>query len=497
MKPKMSSTTLPSIDECLPKHYDLFYNGGWHKPLHNSYKDTINPGSGKVVKSVAFADTADTEAALESANQAFPSWSATPPVKRGELLRKAANILREHSKELAMIDAYNTGNPVAEMLSDAGHAATVIDYFAGIIPMIKGETIPQTESSFHYTVREPLGVVARITAYNHPTLFAGAKLAAPLAAGNTVVIKPPEQAPLSCLRLAELIGNLFPPGVLSFLPGGLECGRTLASHPLVQKVSLIGSVATGRAIQRNAADTLKETVLELGGKNALVAYPDANMETLVNGVSGGMNFTWAGQSCGSMSRIFLHESIHDEVLEKITSRITANYKPGVPTDASTTMGSVISKVAHDRVLGYIDSAKNEGARLVIGGKVPTDKALKGGFFIEPTVFADVKPSMRIAREEIFGPVMSVFKWRDEDELIEMVNSVEYGLTASIFTRNVNKVYKVARRIQAGYIWINTVSQHFWGVPFGGYKQSGIGREDCLDELLSFTQVKSINVNLED
>lgn len=361
--------------------------------------------------------------------------------------------------------------------------------------MLKGETIPQTDETFHYTVREPLGVTVRIVAYNHPILFAAGKLAAPLAAGNTVILKPSDQAPLSCLRLAELLCPVFPTGVINVLPGGLECGKALSTHPTVKKVTLIGSVPTGKTIQRAVADSLKPTLLELGGKNALVAFPDAKLDSLVEGVARGMNFTWAAQSCGSTSRVFLHESHYEEVLSKAVQLIEKMYKPGVPTNMSTTMGPVINESAHRRVLGYIESAKSEGARLVTGGKCPDSDATRGGYFIEPTVFVDVNEHMKIAKEEIFGPVLSVFKWKDEEELIRQVNAVPYGLTASVYTQNLATATRTARKIEAGYIWVNQVAKHYLGVPFGGYKDSGVGREECLEELLSFTQTKSVNVNL--
>ncbi len=480
----------------MPTNKDLFYGGQWHSPKNNEYRETYNPGNGQVIDKISQAGAEDVEAAAEAAHKAFFGWRTTPPAQRAAALRKAAEVMREHAKELALLDALNTGNPVAEMLSDANVAAANCDFFAGLIPMLKGETIPVADDTFHYTLREPLGVVARIVAFNHPVMFAGAKLAAPLAAGNTVIIKPPDQAPLSCLKLAEILANVFPPGVLNILPGGVECGKALSTHPLVRKVTLIGSVPTGKAIQRAAADTLKPTLLELGGKNALVAFPDADLEKLVQGVARGMNFTWAGQSCGSTSRVFLHESHHDTVLEKVAEFVKREFRPGVPTDMSTTMGPVISKVAHDRVLSYIDSAKQEGARLVVGGKVPSDNPdIKGGYFIEPTIFADVKENMRIAKEEIFGPVMSVFKWSNEDELIKAVNSTEYGLTASVYTRDIATATDMVKKIEAGFVWVNQVGRHFLNVPFRGQKQSGLGREESLDELLSFTQIKSVNVNL--
>jgi betaine-aldehyde dehydrogenase len=444
---------------------------------------------------VAAASAADTGAAVEAAHRAFAEWRRTAPLERAAMMKKAAAILRANAEELAMLDALNTGNPVAEMVSDARVAANSLEYFAGLVTEVKGSTIPMGENAFNYTLREPLGVVARIVAYNHPLMFAGMKIAAPVAAGNTVVLKGAEQAPLSALRMAELIGDVFPPGVLNVLAGGRECGQALASHPLVRKVTLIGSVPTGKAVMRTASDTLKQVLLELGGKNALIAFPDADVEKLIAGAVRGMNFTWAGQSCGSTSRAFLHESIHDRVLDGIVALVGTRHKPGLPTDWKTTMGPLVSRAQLDKVLGFIQSGRDEGARLVTGGKRPDDPLLANGFFVEPTVFADVKPSMRIAREEIFGPVLSVFRWRDEDELFAQVNGVEYGLTASIWTRDLATAHRAASRVEAGYVWINNAGPHFPGVPFGGYKQSGIGREESFDELLEFTQTKNVNVNL--
>jgi betaine-aldehyde dehydrogenase len=383
------------------------------------------------------------------------------------------------------------------MVGDVRTAATMLEYFAGFVTEVKGNTIPMGEDTVNYTVREPLGVVARIVAYNHPLMFTAMKSAAPLAAGNTVVMKPPEQAPLSALKMAELLGDMFPPGVLNVLPGGQECGQALAAHPLVRKVTLIGSVPTGKAIMRTGADTLKPVLLELGGKNALIVYPDADIEQVIVGAVRGMNFTWAGQSCGSTSRLFLHASIHDRVLEGVVKLVREKHTPGIPTEWSTTMGSLVSRVQFEKVMNYIGWGKEEGARLVTGGTPPADPKLAKGFFIEPTIFADVTPSMRIAKEEIFGPVLSVLKWTEEEELFEHVNAVEYGLTASIWTRNLVTAHRAASRVQAGYVWINHSSQHFLGAPFGGFKHSGIGREECIEELFEFTQIKNVHVHLGD
>ena len=479
----------------MPKKLDLYYNGGWHAPQDGEYRDTISPGNGKVTTKVAFAGAKDTEAALQAAQDAFPSWRATPPIERGKLLRKAAQVLREHATELAMLDALNIGSPITIMAGDAHFGAEHIDFFAGLIPAVTGETMNLGDETFNYTLREPLGVVARIVASNHPLMFTAFKLAAPLAMGNTVVIKSPEQAPLSAMRLVELIGNIFPPGVLNVLAGGVECGKTMSTHPIVRKVTLVGSLPTGRAIQKAAADSLKLSSFELGGKNALIAYPDADIDLLVDGVVAGMNWSWCGQSCGSTSRVFLHETLHDKVLALVKEKLEKSFYPGNPLEAATTMGSLVSKAAQDRVLRYIKLGKDAGATLVTGGKPPTTEDTKGGFFVEPTIFADVKQDMAIAMEEIFGPVMCVLKWTNEEEMLKQVNSVEYGLTGAIYTSSMSTTQKTIRRVEAGTVWVNTVGTHFLSMPFGGYKQSGIGREDCLEELIEMTQCKAVHVKL--
>ena len=480
----------------LPEKNALFYGGAWHKPKSGRYEETINPAYNEVLQTAPVAGADDVDAAVQAAQAAFYDWSILKPTQRAEYLRKAASVLRENAYELAQLDALNNGNPVSSLAHDAGFAANGIEYFAGLATEIKGETIPMGPGNLNYTVREPLGVVARIVAYNHPLMFAALRIAAPLAAGNTVVVKSPDQAPLSIIRLAELIGDIFPAGVVNFLCGGKECGEALSVHPLVRKITLIGGVPTGKAVMRNASQGLKPVLLELGGKNALIAYPDADPEKLVEGIIGGMNYTWSGQSCGSTSRVFLHESIHDKILDEVAKRLPQRHRPGIPTDPKTTMGSLISRAQLEKVQSYVSSALEEGARLVTGGKQPNDPALKDGFFFEPTIFADMKPHMRLANEEVFGPVMSVFKWDDEVDLFTQVNSVDYGLTGSIWTESLVTAHRAASRMHTGYIWINNVSQHFLGATFGGVKQSGIGREECFEELLEFTYVKNINVRLD-
>jgi betaine-aldehyde dehydrogenase len=478
----------------LPEHRDLFYGGGWHVPAKNKRMGTINPSTGESLGEVGLADAEDVDHAVKAAYRGFQTWRAFKPLERAKILREAALLIRKYGRELALIDSANCGNPIREMVRDAEFGATSIDFFAGLATEIKGDTIPMGGDALNYTVREPLGVVVRVNAYNHPFLFATMKIGAPLIAGNSIVIKPPEQAPLSTLRLAEIIGPLFPEGVFNVICGGRDCGEALVTHPRVAKVALIGSVPTGKAILKSAADTMKKVTLELGGKNALIAFPDADPADVAAAAVRGMNFTWCGQSCGSTSRAFLHDSIHDRVLDKIIATVSA-IKPGLPTDDATEMGCLVSKAQFEKVMGYIAAGQAEGAKLVAGGKKPDDPKLANGFYIEPAIFAGVTPQMRIAREEIFGPVLSVFKWRDENEMFDAVNAVDYGLTASIWTKDLKTAHRAAARVEVGFVWVNTVGAHFLGAPFGGYKQSGMGREESADELLEYTQIKNVNVAL--
>jgi betaine-aldehyde dehydrogenase len=494
MNTPVSPASLSSIKLNLPTQRGVYYDGKWHEPKGGRYFETSNPGTGDSLGKAADGGADDVDAAVKAAKRAYKEWRRVPPLERAKMLRKIADILRQNAGELAMIDAADCGNPLAEMISDANIAAAQIEFFAGLVTEMKGASIPMGPDRLNFSVREPLGVVGRIVPFNHPFMFIAGKAAAPLAAGNTIVMKPPEQAPLSSLRLLELIDGILPPGVFNLVPGGRDAGAALASHPDVAKIGLIGSVPTGKAVMKAAADTLKGVLLELGGKNALIAYPDSDPDAVAAGVIGGMNFTWCGQSCGSTSRAFIHEKIYDAVLEKVKAKI-GHFKPGIPTDPATTMGAIISKTQFDRVMTYIESAKSEGARLINGGGRPSDPKLARGLYIEPTVFADVTPSMRIFKEEIFGPVVGVVKWSDEAKMFEQVNSVEYGLTASIWTNDLTTAHRAAAEVEAGFVWVNDTSKHFLGTPFGGYKQSGIGREECIEELLSFTQEKNININL--
>src|SRR5437763_8722827 len=400
------ATTLKSEAAALrlPNHRDPYYAGKWQKG--SRYAEVTNPATGESLGKVTEGTAADAEGAIAAAKAAFRDWRRVPPLERAKMLRAIAEVLRKNGDELAMIDAADCGNPFTEMKRDANAGAAQLDFYAGLVTEMKGASIPMGPDVVNFSVREPLGVVGRIIPFNHPFMFAAGKSGAPLAAGNTVVLKPPEQAPLSALRLAELIDGILPPGVWNVVPGGREVGQVLASRPDVASVALIGSVPTGRAVMKAAADTLKPVLLELGGKNALSAFPDADLEGVAAAIVDGMNFTWCGQSCGSTSRAFVHAKIYDAVIERAQASIK-RYKPGDPTDPATTMGSIISKVQYDRILAYIEAGKEEGARLLTGGKRPSDPHLAKGFYVEPTVFADVTMDMRIAKEEIFGRVLSI------------------------------------------------------------------------------------------
>ena len=480
--------------DALPSQRGLFHSGKWCPSADGSIEEVFDPATGSSLGTTSIAGRADVEAAVRAAKAGFAEWRRTSLSERSGILREAAAIIRANAERTTLTDSLDSGGPYKRMLKDAEAGAATFEFFAGLATEMKGSTIPFNDSSLNYTLREPLGVVVRINAFNHPFLFAAQRAAAPLVAGNTLIIKPPVQAPLSSLLLAELIGDLFPAGVFSVLPGGLECGQALVEHKDVSMVGLIGSVETGKAIARAAAGTLKKLSLELGGKNALIAFPDADPDKVAAAAAQGMNFTWCGQSCGSTSRVFLHESVHDEVLDKIVGAVR-KLVPGIPSDPETDMGCMVNAAQLEKTQHYVQYGKDDGARLVVGGDRPKDEQFAKGYFHNPTVFADVRADMRIAREEIFGPVMSVIKWRDEEEMFAAVNDSDLGLTASIWTNNLSTAHRAASRVEAGYVWVNGVSSHFLGAPFGGYKLSGLGREESIEELLACTQLKNVNVTL--
>ena len=460
--------------------------------------DTTSPVEGQLLASVPFAQRSDVDRAVEAAKVAYPEWRATSILERAERLKKLASILRANAEDLGILDAVDGGNTVRAMIDDAGVLASAgLEYIAGIAMEVKGQTLPSMNRDWLLTRREPYGVVGRIVAYNHPVLFSAWKIGAPVVMGNTLVLKVPEQAPLAPLYMAYLIKDLFPPGVVNIVTGdGPTTGDALVRHPDVKRIALIGSVETGRRIQASAAEvSVKHVSLELGGKNPFIVFPDADLEKAAKSAVRGMNFGWQGESCGSTSRLFLHESIHDEMLERVIG-IARNMRIGHPLDPQAEIGCLVSQQQYDKVMRYIEIGKEEGAKLVQGGRKPEGEAFEQGLFVEPTVFDGVTMGMRIAREEIFGPVLSVLTWSDKEEVIREANSVEYGLTGAVWTRDLQTALEVADRLDTGYVWINGSSTHFLGAPFSGHKNSGTDSEESIEELYSYTQLKTVNIKLE-
>jgi 2-formylbenzoate dehydrogenase len=455
-----------------------------------------SPATESPICEIVDGDAQDVNAAVESSFSAFGQWRQSAVLERARLVRRMAEVLREHQVELATLDAVDAGNTYSLMRIDVEFGAQMMELMADAALQLQGATIPVTAENLHYTRREPFGVVGRITPFNHPVMFASQKIAAPLMAGNTVVLKPSETAPLSALRMGELFCDVLPPGVLNVVVGnGPDAGRALARHPLVRRVAFTGSDATGRAIQREAAEVgVKQVSLELGGKNAMIVCPDADVDRAVEGAIRGMNFYgWQSQSCGSTSRLLVHESLAEEMVEGIRERMAA-IRVGSPLDPTTEMGPMANRRQYDRVLDYVRIGQEEGAVLVRGGRRPPD--LDRGYYVEPTLFDRVTSDMRLGQEEVFGPLLSVMKWSRVADAVRVANGVEYGLTAAIWTKDIDRALVLAHEMEAGYVWVNGASTHFWGMPFGGYKNSGIDREESVEELLSYTQLKSVNVLLD-
>ncbi len=453
----------------------------------------MNPGTGEPLTMSPWATAQDVDRAVRAAKRAAQTWKEIPVKQRAEYLLRLARELEARREELALLDALNSGNPIREMRRDVSLAVGVIEHYAGIGQETKGETLPSTHETLHFSIREPYGVVGRIVAFNHPLLFAASRLAAPLVAGNAIVLKPADQTPLSALALGRMVTDIFPPGVINIVPGdGPSTGVALVRHPDVKRIAFIGSVETGRLIQRQAAEIgVKHISLELGGKNPMIIFSDVDPEMAAEAAVRGMNFNWQGQSCGSTSRLFVHRQLYDRVVTSIVDRVRS-IRVGDPLSEETQMGPLISKRQLDKNLSYVALAQDEGGAILTGGSRPPE-VHPGGYFLQPTVLGGVRPTMRVAQEEIFGPVLSVLEWDDYDEMISAVNGVRYGLTASIWTNDINLALKTMRAVEAGYVWINDVSIHYPGAGFGGYKESGVGKEENLAELLSYTQEKYVNI----
>lgn len=472
----------------------MYIDGQFVSGSDEQWIDSVNPGTEEVHGRVPVGTVSDVSRAVNAAEAAQPAWAARSVWERRDVLRKLGAAMRARAADVLPLEAADTGNTIGSLGRDVEVAANYLDFFSGLGTEIKSDSVPASKDGIHFSVREPYGVVARIVPFNHPFLFAAAHLAAPLMAGNAVVLKTPETSPLSGSVMGEICREVLPPGLVNIVHGpGLPTGDALVRHPEVWRIGFTGSVQTGLAIQRSAAEVaVKHVSLELGGKNAMIVCADADPATVAAEAVRGMNFAWAGQSCGSNSRLLLHESLYDEVVARIVAQV-AVIRVGDALDPASQMGPVNSAGHYRRILSFIESARQEGAKLLTGGERPPGAGFRRGYWIQPTVYGDVSMNMRVAREEIFGPILSILKWHTQEEAIAMANATEYGLVSGVYTHDLKVAMSFVRALQAGFVYVNNTARHFVGTPFGGWKNSGLGREECLGELLSYTQNKAIHI----
>jgi aldehyde dehydrogenase (NAD+) len=460
--------------------------------------DTVNPATGEVLTQVVEASAADVDRVVQAAQRAFDGsnghWRKMPASERGRLIWRLADMVEKHIDELAELETLDNGKPILESRHvDMPMVIDVLRYYAGWATKIHGETVNTFDSAFTYTLREPVGVVGLIIPWNFPLLLASWKLGPALACGNTIVMKPAEQTPLSTLRFGELAMEAgIPAGVLNIVTGGPETGKAMVQHPGIDKIAFTGSTAVGKEIMRGAAETLKRVTLELGGKSPNIVFADSDIDNAVKGAINGI-FYGKGEVCNAGSRLFVESKVQDEFLDKLIGR-AKKMVPGDPLDPKTRMGAIVSQEQMHTVLGYIEAGKNEGATLIAGGKRVSVDGGKG-FFIEPTIFSGVTNEMKIAQEEIFGPVLATLEFDDVDEVVELANRNQYGLAAAVWTRDLKKAHQVSRNLRAGTVWINTYGLMDAALPFGGYKSSGFGRELGQAALEHYTEVKTVWLNM--
>ncbi|KAB0547705.1 betaine-aldehyde dehydrogenase [Pseudomonas argentinensis] len=477
----------------------LYIGGQYVDASSGATFQSINPATGEVLANVQRASQDDVERAVASAERGQKVWTAMTAMQRSRILRKAVDILRERNDELAELETLDTGKPLSETrYVDIVTGADVLEYYAGLIPAIEGEQIPLRDTSFVYTRREPLGVVAGIGAWNYPIQIALWKSAPALAAGNAMIFKPSEVTSLTALKLAEIYSEAgLPDGVFNVLTGlGAEVGQWLTEHPRIEKVSFTGGTVTGKKVMASASSSsLKEVTMELGGKSPLIVCEDADLDRAAD-IAMMANFYSSGQVCTNGTRVFVPRALQARFESKIVERVK-RIRLGSPQDDTTNFGPLVSFAHMERVLGYIEQGRQQGARLLIGGERVIDGAYANGAYVAPTVFTDCRDDMTITREEIFGPVMSILVYDSEEEVIRRANDTTYGLAAGIVTRDLNRAHRVIHKLEAGICWINTWGESAAEMPVGGYKQSGVGRENGLTTLAHYTRIKSVQVEMGD
>jgi acyl-CoA reductase-like NAD-dependent aldehyde dehydrogenase len=473
------------------KSYDLFINGEFVKPQSGNRVDVVNPATNEIIANVAAGGIHDADAAVAAARAALEGkWATMPPARRARVLFKIANILSERMDDLARTEVLNTGKTIAGAKGEIGQIIELFEFYGGAVTKLMGSTVPSIPGYFNYTLKEPVGVCAQIVPWNYPLLMAAWKVAPALAAGNTVVLKPATPTPLTALLLGQICTEAgCPPGVVNVVPGpGATIGSYLASHPGVDKIAFTGETSTGATIMKIASATIKRVTLELGGKSPSVIFDDADIDAAVAGAIYGI-FANAGQSCDARSRILLHERINDEFVAKFVEK-AKSLRVGDPMDPKTQIGAIISRSQLEKIEGYVGIGSQEGAVVACGGHRP-DGALANGNFLMPTVLDKVRNDMRVAQEEIFGPVAVMTTFKDEAEAIKIANDTVYGLAASVWTQNAGRAHRVAHAIKAGGVAINTPFSIHPGMPFGGYKQSGFGRELAMQTLDLYTETKGV------
>ncbi|MHB8499724.1 MAG: aldehyde dehydrogenase [Candidatus Acidiferrales bacterium] len=478
----------------------LFIGGEWVEPHSDRIIESIEPATGQVWAIAPEADEVDVDNAVAAARAAFGSraWRGMSGTERGGLLLRLAARVREEAGRLAELESRDNGMTIRDAKGDVGALANWLTYYAGLADKIEGRTIPANPRWHSYTLREPVGVVAAITPWNAPLLMYGFKLAPALAAGCTVVLKPAEQTPVTALEVARLVEEVgFPPGVVNVVPGYGRTGQALVKHPGVNKVAFTGEHTTAQHILANAATTLKRVSVECGGKAPHIIFADADLESAVN-VAAAAAFRRTGQSCALGSRIFVQAEVHDRVVDEI-ERIASRIRVGDPLADSTHLGPQTFEEQLKKTEGYIKIGREEGARLRFGGERPAlaDERLRGGYFVSPTIFTDVTSDMRIAQEEIFGPVAAMIRFEDEDDLIQQANGVIYGLTAGVWTRDLGRAHRLAGALEAGSVWVNVYPAIHYALPYGGQKMSGLGRENGISALEMYTELKTIVIDFSD